>query len=421
MAINYVRWSKNNEEQILSSSRIIRNLHLSPKKKPEDLFEIDSNLHILNNLIDIEGIENYSRKFYLINKGFLRYQNYKKPDLHLLRKALNTEIVNWLNSLKREVQLLLPFHEIPSPSNNDIRFDVFNKNFHISNWDDFQIAFDFESFFYQNKDYTSISRDHLFSLFSPIVIKTSGKDPLDVYYESQNAIDLFRFTCNMFSVFGIYRYSSSGRYEEPISKYLPSPLYGIFDLNGSLITSLFSTIANLNYTRNEILKEEIYQASNYLSQFTEVENLEHMHGFIITGLSKFGEALDGIHYRQIFLGLWQVLEYLALHKDNMNMIKVTNRISSILNKTGRDRHLLSAMRCIRNNLVHQGFFPDREGYEVIQLLKSIVENALKSVTQLSHSFSSVKILEKYYECISLNNIDLNAFDSAIDLIQNSRS
>jgi len=39
MAINYVRWSKNNEEQILSSSRIIRNLHLSPKKKPEDLFE----------------------------------------------------------------------------------------------------------------------------------------------------------------------------------------------------------------------------------------------------------------------------------------------------------------------------------------------------------------------------------------------
>jgi hypothetical protein len=257
--------------------------------------------------------------------------------------------------------------------------------------------------------------------FTPILIKTSGREINSLFDTAERAFDFFRWLLNLLSQFDMY-HKSWGGYPKPFAQVLPPPIYGLFHPNGQYEQYFYNLTKYPEYSRNTIAFEQIVEAKKLANKLKIVGSEDDTVGLLIEAIEKYGHALDSFEWKLTFLELWQILELITLQSsEQFSMKDVTNRINCLLRQDQFSQDLLSALYKTRNDLVHKGHFPYRNGLEEIGLLKSITERAINTLFGKLKAFPTKGSLARYYEFAPKNKRDLSESLKAITVIQRQRT
>jgi hypothetical protein len=251
--------------------------------------------------------------------------------------------------------------------------------------------------------------------FTPVLLPLKSYSPRDALSVAVEQIDLFRATLNFVPATRLMvRYG----YKSPICKFLPSPIYGVFDSQGDLLLDAYST-ENYRYIRQEKVSEQEFEAVTDLIEKINAQN-EGLLRLFVKLLYLYQQALDFTDHRATFLALWQVLEAAVLDKPDQR-ISVEKHLAKLI-QTESDPLLNQALTLLahrRNSLVHFGIFPEYTN-DLVFALKKFVDSTLFRILELSKDLSNEMEFQKYLNHITVNDVDLARRRKVIELIQDTR-
>ena len=167
----------------------------------------------------------------------------------------------------------------------------------------------------------------------------------------------------------------------------------------------------------EITEKVVQVMDGILKRIERIKN-DDMQDLIIDTLIKYGQAMDTIDWRNAFLALWQILENLSLNTVEKNL-KMTDVASSINHLIGRRdtlyEDLLGSLSETRNKLVHHGTFSEN-GLLEVNLLKSVVDRAIRNIFVRVKDFPSKESLGEFYIHGTRNNFELKIRRDTINSI-----
>lgn len=212
-------------------------------------------------------------------------------------------------------------------------------------------------------------------------------------------IEKFRDFINAFYQFNHTTVMQFGK-RELLNKILPSPGIGVFDKDGNYKDFDFPLFQydyrGINIKKGKINFDKIETFSQqFVQEDLEIDNL------IISCIERFGSAFDSLNWFNIYLHLWQILELIAfpLEKETQKERTIKNgikRINLIFNQHPYIKDILDCLYKRRNELVHQGIFPEQEGLIQVNLLKTILMHTTRWLISERKAFSSLASLEEFY-------------------------
>jgi hypothetical protein len=248
----------------------------------------------------------------------------------------------------------------------------------------------------------------------PVTIELKALDPNTALYTAANALDFFRAVINLPSALSLFRkYGSSS---SSLSKFLPSPIYGVFLSDGEY-EKLYYAPESHRYKRQRITAEELDYCKDLLSDLRNAVPGELKY-LVVKAIKLYQQAFDFTEYQATYLGLWQLLEVLTLNEPTQGRTQVDKRIVCLLDLRGDDvlRDAIKLLMNSRNTLVHNGVFSDyADG--LVFTLKGIVDLMLLRIMELSDDLSTESELREYYRLVSQNDVDLRREASDIEMIK----
>lgn len=251
--------------------------------------------------------------------------------------------------------------------------------------------------------------------FVPVLVSLKSYSTGDALSEAVEHLDLFRATLNFAPA---TRLTIKFGEQSPICKFLPSPIYGVFDLKGNLLLDAYAT-ENYRYMRQEKIDEQEFKAATDLLRRVNAQ-AEDLLRLFVKLLYLYQQALDFTDHRATFLALWRVLEAAVLDKPEQR-VPVEKRLSKLIG-TEADPLLDQALSLLahrRNSLVHFGIFPEYTN-DLVFALKKFVDSALFRILQLSNDLSNEMEFQAYLNHITVNDADLARRRKVIELIQDAR-
>jgi hypothetical protein len=372
--------------------------------------------------IQLTGITELDVREGLVYKTLFHIKKNKKQDIHGFRRSLASEVKRYIERPIQDLVVLLPLHA--SPINIPVirQIKILGVKLQFSDWAYVRRNFDFSGFLQAADLYLrrQNGRIDLEMRFSPVLAYVKARNAREGFDRVSPSFDLMRAILNLFSHYGRYNLQWGG-YPRPIAKVLPPPVYCVFKKTGEFDLFLYNTPKLEEYDLNAIDIQDIKNlrkfARNFITSPKETESLY----LVIEALQKYGQAHETSEWRLAFLLLWQVMELITLQSsEQLIMRNVISRVAILLNKDTKVADLLSALYETRNELVHQGYFPDERGLEEVGLIKSIAE---RTISQL---FSKVKLLptkislQRYYDNAGANNAELSDRQRVIGAILRER-
>ncbi|MBC8273862.1 MAG: hypothetical protein H8E40_02680 [Chloroflexi bacterium] len=375
-----------------------------------EIFKLDILLKILTENITLKGIPTSRTKRALIRRAaFLRLKKYKVQDVHTFRRALAAEVRRHLSRPVEKYWILLPLHVPSEELGNSRSISILGNRLLFRTWNYVQRRFDLQSFlreaniFLRGRDITEMK---LFTIFSPILVLSEGKDSREAFDTANRSFDLLRWLMNLTHQFGTITWQYGG-YPRPLGMVLPPPACTVFNEDRSYHELLYTIVKYEEYQRNTLRGDEISEVRRLASRLGGPDSDAQTSAILIDALEKYGEALDAFEWRLAFLSLWQILELITLQSSaNLNMKTVKSRVWNLLNQDPLMKDLLNALYETRNSLVHRGLFPDEEGLREVNLLKHVVERAINALSLLTRTCPTRASLERYYELTSKNDAEL---------------
>ncbi len=252
--------------------------------------------------------------------------------------------------------------------------------------------------------------------FSMFKFKEKGKNPRDAFYNGADFLNSFVNWINAFDQLSTDTIMQTGR-RKPLNKVLPPPGIGVFDEAWNLLELGFE---GNPYEYKSMLKKN--KLSKTLDEVEEISSLLQNEDFEINEsikkwLESFGEAFGNIKLENVYLNLWQILESIAcpLGKDR-TLRQVINRAALIFNQDSYVKDILNCLYKRRNDLVHEGKFPEDEGLIQINLLKFLLRRILGWIINLREEISTLVLLEEFYLNGSIPRKHLEAKKSMIEKI-----
>lgn len=427
-----VSWENRHQEVITRSIKTLMDIiQLDDKGKPKcyDSIQLLKLLTILSIHVKIKGVNDTNVRWHLLYRAaFNRLKKYSVQDLRWFRTSVAAEARNYLNKPVSRYSILFPLHVTQFPENT---YTLLGNRLHISSWKRIREDHNLElESFWQAFTANDPNKELPFWLrarFTPILITSDNTNQIDAINSIEKTIDLFRTHLNMLYLFGVTRlFEFNSGFPKPLSKILPSPLYVVFNDKGHYQDYyqndlFFDYFVQGRYKTNSISQPEIQRVQNSLSFLNATHQKQETMDLMISALYKYGEALDAIDWRLAFLLLWQVLELVTFQaSDQFNMKTVLARITTLLGSTRDNKDILNILHEARNRFVHEGIFPTESAYQLVDLLKEIVERVLYSLLTLSTDYPTKSSLSHFYEYSARSDSDLATRKETIDTVLRAR-
>lgn len=248
--------------------------------------------------------------------------------------------------------------------------------------------------------------------FTPVTLELETYDVPAAVEIASERLDLLRAVLNFLPAIRVkFRWGKP----QPLSKFLPSPIYGVFDRNGVLLAPYY-TIERYKYKyHRQRIEEQDREAITELLQ-TINQAQEGSVSYLILKLLLYQQALDLTDHRAIYLALWQVLETAVERGEG----KIESRIKALTQPDEFLEAVLESLAEHRNRLVHSGVFP--KGVEnLVFILKGFVDFAIRRIIYLSKHLSTESELGEFLKHLTLGDSTLERRRKVIGFIQSQRS
>ncbi len=421
---DFVKWETKNEDLIdkyVSAFMKILNFK-NGEVSTTDSFHLSIYIRILGQNIEFREIDGLDIKYGLIYRAAFRLRKYRNQDILKFQRILAVEVRKYLHRPINQYWILFPLHVAAGQLAQYRSFTVFGEILRVANWVTLSRKLRIERFFDDARMQLQDRNAEIFlqTSFTPIIIKSEGRNEREAFDNADQAFDLFRGLLNLLYQFGRIT-TRWGGYPQPLGYILQPPVYGVFHSNGEYSEFLYNTAKGLTYNRNTIATEIVQGVRKLIKQIGSKQEKNDTKQLIIDSITKYKEALDTTEWRLAYLSLWQILELLTLQSaDQINMRIVINRINILLRQDQTARDLLSTLYSTRNALVHQGTFPDERALEEVNLLKYIAERSINSVFAHSRTLKNIGSLARFYDHASSSDADLIDRQRVIKYISQQR-
>lgn len=261
--------------------------------------------------------------------------------------------------------------------------------------------------------------------FVPVTAQVEAVDENTALYIALDSLDLVRAVFNFPSSLSLFR--KYGNSSAALSRFLPSPIYGVFGPTGEF-NQLFHITESYKYRQQKLSPDSLEYCINLLNDLQNANpgDLKHL---IAKSLKLYQQAFDFSDYQATYLGLWQILEILTLNEPSKGRTQIDKRVACLLALRGDDvlRDAIALLMQSRNTLVHSGIFPDYSG-ELVFTLKGIIDEMLIKIIEISAFLTTEFELSEYYRLVSKSNVDfeneiagIDATKNVIDFIKNVRN
>ena len=256
--------------------------------------------------------------------------------------------------------------------------------------------------------------------FRPVLLEVETYGPEAALAIASDRLDILRSILNMSAILGVFTYFRA----EPksLSSILPTPIYGIFDSFGNLV-STYITIEKYDYQIARIRgKHEKYlsNAKYLLSIFDHELKHPDTHHHILRLIRLYQGALDIVSPWPAYLAMWQVLESaVTLRGERVANETLRKRISSLTQLDPLSQDALNLLDGIRNELVHAGVFLE-ESDDAFFTLKLIADKCIVELLNRATDFSTVNDLREYFTYATCCNAVLDRKKQVISTIQKHR-
>jgi hypothetical protein len=205
--------------------------------------------------------------------------------------------------------------------------------------------------------------------FAPVILKLETYDVQAAVDIASERLDLLRAVLNLLPAMRVmFRWGEP----EPLSKLLPSPIYGVFDRNGILLNPYFTIERYDKYKyRKQRIEERDYKTVTELLQTMNQAQEGSISHLVLRLLQLYQQALDLTDSRATYLALWQVLEAAILGHERGEG-KMDSRIKALIKPDDLMDAVVTSLAKHRHLLVHSGVFPN-EAESLVFVLKGIVD------------------------------------------------
>ena len=257
--------------------------------------------------------------------------------------------------------------------------------------------------------------------FVPIILTTKSYVAEDAKSNAEDRFDILRAILNLSAL----RESVTFYRSEPkqYSIFLPTPVLGLFDLKGNLVTP-FRTVEKLartDYNKSVLKDTWLSYARKLLLLFEQEVKSSSTEHHILGVLRLYQQAIDMSSTGSAFLGMWQVLESaVTFGKENVDNQEIASRVCMLVGLDPLFRNGLKLFTEMRNDYVHNGNFV-QEGDDLLPTLKLIAESCIFRLLYLAKEFHTVQELRAYLQYYSLGDSDLSRTINVIASIQKTRA
>lgn len=399
-----VTWDKRHEKLIaryITEYMNILNLK-DGKVQTSQGYLLDAYRRILSQYVEMEGIDDLASKMQLLFRtAFLRLKKYKLQNIHMFRRALETELRHYLRNPINEYWVLLPLHA------TDLELcaytlNVSGREFVVQDWDMIRKHSEFDVVLEDARFKVLGIEQDLLTKFTPIMILTEGRTVTHAYDTALRSFDLLRHVLNLRASFE--RYEIQVGRPTLTAKYLSAPIHVVFSTEGRLVEPFWESNVPYRILENCLSPSELLDSIILVNDLTSRASKGSTSRLLISAIEKYGRAIETTEWPLAFLALWQILESVSFSRGGEKT--VINRNKILLGKNSLRKDLLEISRQTRNSLVHTGEFSESQGILEVQMLKSVVDLALKTLLGLRKELPTEKSLEYYFERESQGTSDL---------------
>ena len=247
--------------------------------------------------------------------------------------------------------------------------------------------------------------------FTPVTIELETYDVPAAVEIASERLDLLRAVLNFLPAIRVmFRWGEP----QPLSKFLPSPLYGVFDRNGVLLAPYY-TIERYKYRKQCIEKRDRGAVTELLQTINQAQEGSVSY-LVLRLLQLYQQALDLTDPRATYLALWQVLEAAVERGEG----KIESRIKALTQPDEFLEAVLESLAEHRNRLVHSGVFP-KGAENLVFILKGLVDFTIRRIIYLSKHLSTESELGEFLKHSTLGDSTLERRRKVIGFIQSQRS
>jgi hypothetical protein len=256
------------------------------------------------------------------------------------------------------------------------------------------------------------------TVFQPVLFDMETYGPEAAVAMASDRLDILRAILNISSLLGGFTYVRS--VPKHLSTVLPTPIYGIFDISGGLVSTYY-TIEEYRYTKAKIDARQLSNAKYLLPLFAHNIRYPDTYHHILGLMRLYQDAIDISSPRPAYLAMWQVLEAaVTLGQEKVPHREIVPRVSALLQIDPLFQDAVKLLADLRNDLVHSGKFLAR-GDNAFFTLKLIVDDCLHRLFALARDFPTVHKLRDYVEHITLSDSALERRRKVVSTIQQHRT
>jgi hypothetical protein len=241
----------------------------------------------------------------------------------------------------------------------------------------------------------------------------------NAWKEIESSFDAFKgFTEFQFNIGGRSWGGDDPRALVPHPKwYLAQSESGRIEVS-TFIVSKNKVIEPVSISEKEV--EAFQERSVFMKEVPQEKTTESL---IVDSLRLYSQAMDHRFRDGCFLGLWQVLETIALSDEvNGKTRKIRARVEWHGDRLGLPgsgiRNTLNVLADKRNDVVHRGIKCIED--DDINVLKILVETALYWLIGVKSDLPTVRHLSTYYKFRTAGDTEIDSVSDTLDYIQDAR-
>jgi hypothetical protein len=405
---------------------IRRHLDEIARVRQESHFISDARIEILAQRLVLPDVKDLDERHSVVRKALKRWKGYTAHTPATFRQALNTELGRFLAQPLHDYTVLFFLNCDPRSLAGRRSFSVLGHRLLIRTRNSIRRNFavdelwrqSYQAFLHQNQSLY----DKVRIRFTPISVKGTWHTEREAVNIAAKSFDLLRVLLNFYWEFQKPPPLVSGGPPQPLAKMLPSPIYGVFGGSGGYVTHWY-TVPLPKYEIHSLAPPQIAQVDRIARELGTPTG-DGMTAWLLTDvLLKYGLALDTPDWRSAFLTLWQCLEHVSHNSDRARPARSSRGIRPIkviFQEMNPKRYtliadLLNTLRETRNNLVHEGLFPDKE-FRQIFFIKYIVEIVIEFLLDNLKMLDTPKKLREFYAHRSCPPSDLTMRRDIIETI-----
>lgn len=188
---------------------------------------------------------------------------------------------------------------------------------------------------------------------------------------------------------------------QPIAQIFAPPVYGVFDQAKKYLETYSVDRTQDQWKFNSSLQESLVKADfdsakKILRRLGNPTGDLEVRQILVDAFRQYGQAVEGSDWRDSFLELWRILEWITVRdKGEFSTKLLLQRTKTLLWKNASLHDALVIAHDARNELVHKGRFSE-EGQMLVQELKQIVEVCIQSLNYLERKYPKWAQLEMFY-------------------------